>query len=199
MTMHPMVPELVPAGVLNLMPKLHILPRRPAAPTQNQNSSCPPRRICNPSRKSFKTMVCSLLGVPLIGVFQQLTARILTMLCLELWTQKISLLPLSAIGSVTGSDRPEAVSRDLLFRPCGSVAISMVMPSSLQWRISYSEHDHADSTGLAWLAQAASQSAGLSREFHDSLRCIYSSNPSPQVLSWRRVVPIDLPPDPGMS
>lgn len=99
----------------------------------------------------------------------------------------------------TGFYRPEAVSRDLLFRPCGSVAISMVMPSSLQWRISYSEHDHADSTGLAWLAQAASQSAGLSREFHDSLRCIYSSNPSPQALSWRRVVPIDLPPDPGMS
>ena len=56
-------------------------------------------RICNPSRKSFKTVVCSLLGVPLIGVFQLSTARILSMVCLGLWTQKISLLPLSATGA----------------------------------------------------------------------------------------------------
>ena len=110
MRMHPMVPELVPAGVLNLMPKLHILPRRPAAPTQNQNSSCPLQRICNPSWIAFKTVVC-LLGVPLIGVFQQPTARILSMFCIELWTQKKSFLPLSAIGSLIGSDRPNAVIR----------------------------------------------------------------------------------------
>lgn len=56
----------------------------------------------------FKTVVCSLLGVPLIGVFQQPTARILSMFSLELWTQKISLLLLSATGSLIGSYRPIA-------------------------------------------------------------------------------------------
>ena len=86
-----MVPELVPAGVLNLMPKLHILPRRPAAPTQNQNSSCPLQRICNPSWIAFKTVVC--------------------LFCIALWTQKTSFLLLSAIGSLIGSDRPNAVIR----------------------------------------------------------------------------------------
>ena len=60
---------------------------------------------------AFKTVACSLLGVPLIDVFLQPTARIPSMFCLELWTQKISLLPLSATGSVTGSHRPEAVPR----------------------------------------------------------------------------------------
>ena len=35
MRMHPMVPELVPAGALNLMPKLHILLLLPADRTQS--------------------------------------------------------------------------------------------------------------------------------------------------------------------
>lgn len=47
-------------------------------------------------KKSFKTVVCSMLGTPLMGAFQQFTARILSMFFLGLWPQKPSFLQLSA-------------------------------------------------------------------------------------------------------
>ena len=47
-------------------------------------------RICKPGLKSFITVACSLLGVPLVGYFPCLVGRIPSRLGLRLWTQKIT-------------------------------------------------------------------------------------------------------------
>ena len=47
-------------------------------------------RICKPGLKSFITLACRLLGVPLVGDFLCLAGRIPLGLGLRLWTQKIT-------------------------------------------------------------------------------------------------------------